>query len=116
MYGSAKCSAQHIVSAQLTAPRYCFHSNCMLLPALCVYTQMNGNTRQRPGGTDKLCGEGETAGTSESLEAAGRNATGWEGSGEGSPDKALGSAEALRPGSLGQVWKGADDPFAQAGR
>lgn len=105
MYGSGKCSAQHVVSVQLTAPRFCFYSNCMLLTAPCVYTQMNGNTRQRPGGTDELCGEGDTAGSSEGLEVAGRNATG----GERSPGKALGSAKALRPGSLGQVWKGADD-------
>lgn len=81
MYGSGKCSAQHVVSVQLTATRFCFYSNCMLLTAPCVYTQMNGNTRQRPGGTDELCGEGDTAGSSEGLEAAGRNATGGEGRG-----------------------------------
>lgn len=108
MYGSAKRSTQHVVSAQLTAPRYGFYSSCMLLTAPCVYTQMNGNARQRLGDTDELCGEGEAAGTSEGLEAAGRNAIGRE-AGKGSPDKALGSAKVLRPGSVGQVWKGADD-------
>lgn len=59
-----------------------------------MFTQTNGNARQRPGGADRLCGEGETwAG----LEAVGRNAPGWEG-GEGGLGKALVPAKPLREG------------------
>lgn len=60
MYGSVKCGARRIVSAQETAAATPFLFYLHDVYSSMIYTQTHSNARQSPGGADELFREGDS--------------------------------------------------------